>query len=114
VVRPFGKLLGAAVAIHPLATVFDGAVSILTPRAVVTRMREAGYSDCYAERHPDPHARAFTCPLPAPAGRIDYIFASPALTACLTECEVLEDTPDCPVLRASDHAPMVAAFRLGA
>lgn len=114
VVQPFGKLLGAAVAIRPLATVFDGAVGALTPRAVVTRMREAGYSDCYADRHPEPRARAFTCPLPVPAGRIDYIFASPALTARLTECEVLEDAPDCPVLRASDHAPMVAAFRLGA
>jgi endonuclease/exonuclease/phosphatase family metal-dependent hydrolase len=112
--QPFGKLLGAAVAFRPIGAVFDGAVSALAPRAVITRMREAGYADCYANLHPDPRARAFTCPLPTPAGRIDYIFASPALAARLTACEVLADAPGCPVLGTSDHAPMVAEFRLGA
>jgi endonuclease/exonuclease/phosphatase family metal-dependent hydrolase len=112
--QPFGRLLGAAVAIRPVAAAFDGAVSALAPRAVITRMRETGYSDCYALSHPDPRARAFTCPLPTPAGRIDYIFASPALATRLVSCDVLADAPDCPVLGASDHAPMVAEFRLGA
>jgi endonuclease/exonuclease/phosphatase family metal-dependent hydrolase len=112
--QPFGKLLGAAVARRPVAAVFDGAVSALAPRAVINRMRETGYTDCYSVSHPDPRTRAFTCPLPTPAGRIDYIFASPALASRLVACEVLVDAPDCPVLGASDHAPMVAEFRLGA
>jgi endonuclease/exonuclease/phosphatase family metal-dependent hydrolase len=112
--QPFGKLLGAAVALPPVAAVFDGAVSALAPRAVVTRMREAGYADSYAQLHPDPRTRAFTCPLPTPAGRIDYVFASPAMASRLVACEVLEDAPGCPVMRASDHAPIVAEFRLGA
>ncbi|HEV2239204.1 MAG TPA: endonuclease/exonuclease/phosphatase family protein [Ktedonobacterales bacterium] len=112
--QPFGKLLGAALANRPVAAVFDAAVSALAPRAVITRMGEAGYADCYALAHPDPRARAFTCPLPTPAGRIDYIFASPALATRLVACDVPVDAPDCPVLGASDHAPMVAEFRLGA
>ncbi|HYM26965.1 MAG TPA: endonuclease/exonuclease/phosphatase family protein [Steroidobacteraceae bacterium] len=112
--QPFGELLGAAVGLRPIGALFDGAVSALAPRAVITRMGEAGYADCYAAHHPDPRARAFTCPLPNPAGRIDYIFASPALAARLDSCEVVADAPGCPVGRASDHAPMIAEFRLGA
>jgi endonuclease/exonuclease/phosphatase family metal-dependent hydrolase len=112
--QPFGTLLGAAVSLRLVGVLFDGAVSALAPRAVITRMGEAGYADCYASRHPDPRSRAFTCPLPTPAGRIDYIFASPALAARLDSCDVVADAPGCPVQRASDHAPVVAAFRVGA
>jgi endonuclease/exonuclease/phosphatase family metal-dependent hydrolase len=114
VAQPFGNLLGGAVAVPAVGAVFDSAVSALAPRAVVTRMGEAGYADCYALRHPDPRTRAATCPLPTPAGRIDYVFASPAMASRLVACEVLADGPDCPVLRASDHAPVLAEFRLGA
>jgi exonuclease III len=113
-VQPFGTLLGAAVSLRPVGVLFDGAVSALAPRTVITRMREAGYADCYALLHPDPRERAFTCPMPTPAGRIDYIFASPALASRLDSCEVVADAPGCPVRLASDHAPVVAAFRPGA
>lgn len=112
--RPFRPLLMAATNVPLLARACDALAGAYMPRSVVRRLRETGYTDCYAALNPDPRTRAFTCPLPSPAGRIDYVFASPALTPRLVECEVLTDTPTRPVADASDHRPVLARFRLGA
>jgi endonuclease/exonuclease/phosphatase family metal-dependent hydrolase len=113
VARPFRPLLVAAARGGPLGWLCDSVAGAYVPRAVVRRVRAAGYTDCYAVRHPDRRTRAFTCPLPAPAGRIDYVFASAALAKRLVGCEVLTDTPTRAVSRASDHRPVLATFRLG-
>jgi endonuclease/exonuclease/phosphatase family metal-dependent hydrolase len=111
-VRPIRPLLVAASKGGPLGWLCDALAAAYVPRWVVRRLRAAGYIDCYAALHPDPRTRAFTCPQPEAAGRIDYIFASPALASRLVCCEVLSDTPTRPVERASDHRPVLARFRL--
>lgn len=110
--RPLRVPLSLAARVPPLAWLCDQAASAYAPRDVVRRVREAGYTDCYAARHPDPRTRAFTCPSASLAGRIDYIFASPALAARLVCCEVLADAPERPVTRASDHRPVLARFQM--
>lgn len=110
--RPLRPLLGLIGGTPPLAWACDTIASLYVPRAVVRRMRSAGYIDCYAAAHPDPRTRSFTCPSPAPGGRIDYLFASPALAARLASCEILTDTPTRLISYASDHRPVLAHFRL--
>jgi endonuclease/exonuclease/phosphatase family metal-dependent hydrolase len=112
VARPFRRLLTLASRVAPLAWLCDRVAGIYMPRQVVRQARAAGFTDCYAARHPHPRTRALTCPAQAPAGRIDYIFASPALAERLLDCEVLTDTPSRPVDHASDHRPVLARFEL--
>ncbi|HEY7833135.1 MAG TPA: endonuclease/exonuclease/phosphatase family protein [Ktedonobacterales bacterium] len=112
VARPVRVPLTLAARVAPLAWLGDRAANAYVPRRVVQRARDAGYTDCYAALHPNARTRAFTCPLPAPAGRIDYVFASPALAPRLACCEVLLDAPGQPVTHASDHRPVLARFRL--
>lgn len=112
--RPLGRPAVALMRAPSVARAFDGAVGLYVPRAVVGRVRAAGYVDLYAAAHPDPRARAMSCPARSPAGRIDYLFASPALASGLIACDILTEAPDCPVLRASDHLPALAELTLPA
>lgn len=95
-----------------LCRVCDEVISFAVPRAVVRRVERAGYIDCYAQAHPDPRDRDFSCPSTAPAGRIDYVFADPRTALQLRSCEILTDTPARPVREASDHRPVLASFQL--
>ena len=113
VMRPLRPLLSVASRNAPLSGLCDTLVSLYMPRSVIGRMLTAGYIDCYAATYPDPGTRAFTCPLPAPGGRIDYIWASPSFAERLVTCDVLTDAPQRPVMGASDHRPLLATFRLG-
>ncbi len=97
-----------------LAALCDLVAGLYTPREVVRQTRAAGYIDLYAATHPDRAQREGSCPSHDPAGRIDYIFASPALAARLVACEVLTDSPTRPVSRASDHRPVLATLALAA
>lgn len=112
IARPLRRPLMLAARVPALAWLCDRAASAYMPRDVVRRARAAGYTDCYAAWHPDPRTRAFTCPSSSPAGRIDYIFASPTLAPYLECCEVLCDAPGRPVTQASDHRPVLARFQL--
>lgn len=112
--RPLTSALLGAARLPPLAWAADLLAAVYVPRAVVRQTRAAGYTDLYTLTHPDPHAREMSCPSVNPAGRIDYIFASPALAAGLATCELLGDSPTSPVTRASDHRPMLAALTLPA
>jgi hypothetical protein len=69
---------------------------------------KAGYVDCF--RRMNPHAWGFTCPARAPAGRIDFIFASPELASHLSACEVLTEGNGLRGEVASDHLPVIADF----
>ena len=77
-------------------------------RFAIRAMLEAGMTDCFRERHPK--ADGHTYGPPTPTGRIDYIFANPAMKARLQECSVVRDPPA--VELASDHYPVVADFSL--
>lgn len=112
--RPLAETLIRLAQIPALAALCDLAAGLYTPRAVVRQARAAGYTDLYAATHPDMSQRVGSCPSHDPAGRIDYIFASPALAARLVACEVLTDTPTRPVSRASDHRPVLATLALDA
>jgi endonuclease/exonuclease/phosphatase family metal-dependent hydrolase len=92
-----------------LSSLFDAAAWFYAPRGSIAVLLKAGYIDCYRRIHP--HAWGFTCPASAPAGRIDYIFASPALAKRLETCSVITEGEDMlPGSHASDHLAVAATF----
>jgi endonuclease/exonuclease/phosphatase family metal-dependent hydrolase len=92
-----------------LSSLFDVAAWFYAPRGSMALLLKAGYTDCYRRIHP--HAKGFTCPAAAPAGRIDYIFASPSLAKYLETCSVITEGEDMlPGSDASDHLAVAAAF----
>lgn len=91
-----------------LSTLFDAAAAIYAPRGSIRLLRHAGYVDCY--RHLHPHTHGFTCPSTLPAGRIDYIFASPDLAERLIMCDVITEGDGIPGNHASDHLAVMATF----
>ncbi|MDE3228554.1 MAG: endonuclease/exonuclease/phosphatase family protein [Chloroflexota bacterium] len=109
-IRPLASVAAALMRVAPLAWLADQVAGAYVPRAVVGAALAAGYRDLYAEAHPDPRQRAMSYSSSIAAGRIDYIFASPALAAGLLTCEALGETPTRPVSRASDHLPLLATI----
>jgi endonuclease/exonuclease/phosphatase family metal-dependent hydrolase len=91
-----------------LSALFDETGSLYAPRGSIALLYKAGYVDCF--RCMNPHGWGFTCPARAPAGRIDYIFASPELAARLSACEVITEGNGVRGEEASDHLPVVADF----
>lgn len=95
---------------HVLRTLFDTAAALYAPRGTISMIQQAGYVDCYRRVHPD--AWGFTCPAVSPAGRIDFIFASPMLADRLESCDPVTDSDGLPASSASDHLAVVAEFGL--
>ena len=91
-----------------LSAMFDGASSLYVARGTIRLLREAGYVDSF--RRLNARAWGFTCPAKAPAGRIDYIFASPELAGRLSSCYVVTEGNDVTGAEASDHLPVLAEF----
>lgn len=75
------------------------------PRQVIPLLLQAGYIDCYRTLHPT--TPGYTYPLPVPALRLDYIFASPLLAEHLHACDIVLGTE---AEQASDHFPLWAEF----
>lgn len=94
-----------------LCNIFDAAATFYVPRASIRIFREAGYIDSYRQQHP--REWGFTCPAAAPAGRIDYIFASPDLAERLEQCYEIVEGDGLPGNHASDHLAVAATFGLG-
>lgn len=112
VVPPRLRFLNPLLRIVPrsslLCALFDGAASLYVPRSSIALLRKAGYIDCYRRIHP--RAFGFTCPAGAPAGRIDYIFASPELAEQLETSYVVVEGEGLPGNHASDHLAVAAEF----
>jgi endonuclease/exonuclease/phosphatase family metal-dependent hydrolase len=106
--RIFNPLLRLITHMPSLYKLFDGAASLYVPRSSISLLREAGYVDCF--RQMNPGVAGFTCPAAAPAGRIDFIFASPELAASLTGSQTLISGTSVSAEQASDHLPVVAEF----
>jgi endonuclease/exonuclease/phosphatase family metal-dependent hydrolase len=106
--RIFNPLLRAIPRSKLLSTLFDEAGTLYAPRGSIRLLRNAGYVDSF--RRMNRHEWGFTCPAAAPAGRIDYIFASPELAERLSTCRVITKADGLPVEEASDHLPVVADF----
>jgi exodeoxyribonuclease III len=68
----------------------------------------AGLTDCFRSLHPDDDG--FTLPPPKPNSRLDYILVNDALKQNLIKCWVVREPPV--LLKASDHYPVVAEFRI--
>lgn len=94
-----------------LKTLFNQAAALYIPRACMSFFSEAGYIDCYRQKHPK--NLGFTCPAASPAGRIDYILASPDLAERLEACHEIIRGEGLPGKDASDHLPVTATFGLG-
>jgi endonuclease/exonuclease/phosphatase family metal-dependent hydrolase len=91
-----------------LSSLFDWAAALYAPRSSIGAFKEAGYIDCYRNKHPNEHG--FTCPAANPAGRIDYIFASPNLAERLETCYPIVNGDGLPGSQASDHLALAAEF----
>ncbi len=91
-----------------LSSLFDAAASLYAPRGPIALLQRAGYVDSYRRIHP--HTPGFTCPSVSPAGRIDYIFASPTLAQRLETCYPVIEGDDLPGKAASDHLAVTATF----
>lgn len=104
---PLGRALTRLAGWRPAAAALDAVTGAYVPRAVIAEARAAGLVDLAAAAQPIPRQRMLTCPSDVPAGRIDYIFASPALAKTLIACEALA-TPT--VYAASDHRPVLATL----
>lgn len=93
-----------------LCNIFDAAAYFYAPRGCI-RQALAHYVDCFRQLHPS--EAGFTCPAAAPAGRIDYIFASPELAERLAICHPVLEGEGVEGSAASDHLAMLADFGAG-
>lgn len=115
VVPPRLRFLNPLLRIIPkhklLATLFDMAAALYAPRGPIVMLQKAGYNDSY--RQSNPRTWGFTCPAAAPAGRIDFIFASTPLAQRLESChEILLSEDGVKGDQASDHLAIAATFGL--
>ena len=106
--RIFNPLLRTIPRSRLLSALFDGAASVYAPRGCISLLRKAGYVDCFRETNPG--LAGFSCPSAAPAGRIDYIFASPEMAQLLSSCTIPTHSDGVHGQDASDHLPVVAEF----
>lgn len=87
---------------------FNKAAGLYAPRQDIGKLLKAGYVDSFRVRNP--RAKGFSCPAAKPAGRIDYIFASPELANRLQECDIILEGNGIRADVASDHLPIWADF----
>jgi endonuclease/exonuclease/phosphatase family metal-dependent hydrolase len=104
----FNPILRAIPRSRLLSAIFDKLVTLYAPRGSIGLLLKAGYTDSF--RYVNPHVPGFTCPAGAPAGRIDYIFASPEMAGRLSTCKVLTEGNGVQGDKASDHYPVLAEF----
>jgi endonuclease/exonuclease/phosphatase family metal-dependent hydrolase len=69
---------------------------------------KAGYVDCF--RRMNPRSPGFTCFAALPAGRIDFIFASPELAQRLSNSQIVTGGEGVSGAEASDHLAVCAEF----
>jgi endonuclease/exonuclease/phosphatase family metal-dependent hydrolase len=102
-------LLCAIPGSRPLSRLLDAFQWLYAPRGGIGLLTRAGYRDCFRGLHPK--EPGWTWPSALPAGRIDYIFASPELAPRLCLCEVLAAHHGLPVNEASDHLPVFVTLQ---
>ena len=104
----FNPILRAIPRSRLLSAIFDKLVTLYAPRSSIGLLLKAGYTDSF--RCMNPYTAGFTCPAGAPAGRIDYIFASPEMARRLSTCKILTEGNGVSGDKASDHYPVLAEF----
>ena len=91
-----------------LSALLDRTASLYASRGSISMLLKEGYIDCFRQKNPND--TGFTCPAAAPAGRIDYIFASPELAERLSVCCVVTEGNGLRGDEASDHLPVIVEF----
>lgn len=91
-----------------LCNLLDTTNFLYAPRSGTDLLQRAGYIDCY--RHINPREAGFTWPAPMPAGRVDFIFASPELAHHLLASDVVVEGEGVRGEDASDHLAVFADF----
>jgi endonuclease/exonuclease/phosphatase family metal-dependent hydrolase len=87
---------------------FDGGIHT----RVIQMFLDAGFIDGYRRLHPE--ELGFTLPAVNPSVRLDYTMLSPDLLARVQSCGPLEAHGlTSPLLRASDHLPLLTVFDAG-
>jgi len=76
--------------------------------AALTRLRSAGWQDCWAALYP--HDTGATFPLPAPAVRFDYLWQAPGLGWRPLRAQRVGLLPDSGGFYPSDHAGLLVEF----
>jgi exodeoxyribonuclease III len=107
--RFMNPILTAAPKSKALCALFDALDPLYAPRGGFDLLSKAEYVDCFRALHP--REPGFTWPAALPAGRIDYIFASPEQAERLSNCVVAMPGDNENGANASDHLPVSAAFR---
>ncbi|WP_052887694.1 endonuclease/exonuclease/phosphatase family protein [Thermogemmatispora carboxidivorans] len=106
--RPLQPLLAHLLRNRLALWFIDALAGLSVPRKSIPLLQRAGYIDCF--RHLHPREPGFTCPALMPAGRIDFIFASPELAPRLRVCQVVQEGNGITGSQASDHLPVLAEF----
>ncbi len=91
-----------------LCAILDRLDVFYAPRGGIDLLLKAGYVDCFRALHP--HEPGCTWPSALPAGRIDFIFASPDLAQRLRVSEVIGEGEGMSGDEASDHLAISAVF----
>ena len=91
-----------------LSTMLDAVDACYAPRGGIDLLSQSGYVDCFRSLYPD--TKGYTWPAPMPAGRVDFIFASPELAPQLTAACVIVEGDGIAASQASDHLPIFAEF----
>jgi endonuclease/exonuclease/phosphatase family metal-dependent hydrolase len=94
---------------NALSFLLDTFHPLYAPRGGIGLLTKAGYVDSFRRLHP--REPGWTWPSALPAGRIDYVFASPELASRLCTCEVLAASGELPADQASDHLPVFVTLR---
>lgn len=112
VLPPMLRIIKPLLELVPRSKILRAIVDILSflyaPRGGFNQLKKARYVDCF--RAINPGKLGFTWPAPIPAGRVDFIFASPELAPYLTASTVLAGDNDVNVREGSDHLPIFAEF----
>lgn len=91
-----------------LAALFDNLDAFYAPRGGIEILHKSGYVDCF--RFLNRASTGFTWPAPLPAGRVDFIFASPEAASSLCAATVVTEGDGVYASQASDHLPILAEF----
>ncbi len=103
----FGRAMQTVVRSKVLSTIVD-LISPVYARGGIDLLLKAGYVDCF--RQLNPRSPGFTCFAALPAGRIDFIFASPELAQRLSNSQVVTKGEGVNGAEASDHLAVYAEF----
>lgn len=106
--RPLQPLIVRLLSQRSALWLIDALAGLYVSRKSIALLQRAGYVDCFRHLHPDDPG--LTCPALMPAGRIDFIFASPELAPRLRACRIVQEGNGVRGAEASDHLPVLAEF----